>query len=230
MSPTAVNFGTREFYPNHKKEALKMARKGNKTGEWARRHVNDPWVKRAISQGYRSRAVFKFKEIDEQDKLLKTNMVVVDLGSAPGGWSQYIARKLNGNATLIAIDLLPMEPIENVHFIQGDFQEDAVLQKLDKILDGRPIDLVISDMAPNITGVRSSDEALFEGLLDSVLYFCELRLKANSHLLVKLFEGSAAHYFRREVKSRYKSGVVRKPQASRPKSREYYFLAKNRNA
>ena len=207
-----------------------MARKGNKTGEWARRHINDPWVKRATSQGYRSRAVYKFSEIDEQDKLLKDGMVVVDLGSAPGGWSQYIARKFGDKVTIIAVDLLKMDPIEDVHFIQGDFQDEQVLAQIDEILNGRKIDLVISDMAPNITGVRSSDEALYEGLLDSVLYFCEVRLKANSHLLVKLFEGSAAHYFRREVKSRYRSGVVRKPNASRPKSREYYFLAKNRLA
>ena len=205
-----------------------MARKGNKTGEWARRHMNDAYVKRAISQGYRSRAVYKFQEIDEQDKLVKPGMVVVDLGSAPGGWSQYIARKFGDKCTVIAIDLLDMEPIENVQFLKGDFQDETVLQKLDEILAGRAIDLVISDMAPNITGVRSVDEAQYEGLLDSVLYFCELRLKPNSHLLVKLFEGSAAHYFRREVKSRYKSGVVRKPKASRSKSREYYFLAKNR--
>jgi 23S rRNA (uridine2552-2'-O)-methyltransferase len=205
-----------------------MARKGNKTGQWARQHINDPWVKRATSQGYRSRAVFKFKEIAEQDKLLRANMVVVDLGSAPGGWSQYIAQKLGANATIVAIDLLEMDPVEGVHFIQGDFQDESVLAQLDDILDGRPIDLVISDMAPNITGVRSVDEAQYESLLDSVLYFCDQRLKPNSHLLVKLFEGSAAHYFRREVKGRYKSGVVRKPAASRPKSREYYFLAKNR--
>ncbi|MFT7527093.1 MAG: 23S rRNA (uridine2552-2'-O)-methyltransferase [Arenicella sp.] len=207
-----------------------MARKGNKTGEWARRHINDPWVKRATSQGYRSRAVFKFKEISEQDKLIRPNMVIVDLGSAPGGWSQYIARTLGEKATIIAIDLIPMDAIDGVHFIQGDFQDEAVLKELDELLNGRVIDLVISDMAPNITGVRSVDEAQFESLLDSVLYFCELRLKANSHLLVKLFEGTAAHYFRREVKGRYKSGVVRKPIASRPKSREYYFLAKNRVA
>ena len=205
-----------------------MARKGNKTGEWARRHMNDAYVKRAISQGYRSRAVYKFQEIDEQDKLVKPGMVVVDLGSAPGGWSQYIARKFGDKCTVIAIDLLDMEPIENVQFLKGDFQDETVLQKLDEILADRAIDLVISDMAPNITGVRSVDEAQYEGLLDSVLYFCELRLKPNSHLLVKLFEGSAAHYFRREVKSQYKSGVVRKPKASRSKSREYYFLAKNR--
>lgn len=205
-----------------------MARKGNKTGEWARRHMNDSWVKRAISQGYRSRAVYKFQEIDDQDKLVRANMVVVDLGSAPGGWSQYLARKFADRVTIIAIDLLDMEPIEHVHFIKGDFQDEHVLEQVDTLLDGRSIDLVISDMAPNITGVRSVDEAKYEGLLDSVLYFCEQRLKTNSHLLVKLFEGPAAHYFRREVKTRYKSGVVRKPAASRPKSREYYFLAKNR--
>lgn len=205
-----------------------MARKGNKTGEWARRHMNDAYVKKAISHGYRSRAVYKFQEIDEQDKLVKAGMVVVDLGSAPGGWSQYIARKFKDKCTVIAIDLLDMDPIDNVIFLKGDFQDETVLQQLDKILNGRAIDLVISDMAPNITGVRSVDEAQYEGLLDSVLHFCELRLKPNSHLLVKLFEGSAAHYFRREVKTRYKSGVVRKPKASRSKSREYYFLAKNR--
>ena len=207
-----------------------MARKGNKTGEWARRHINDPFVKKATSQGYRSRAVFKFKEIDDQDKLVRPGMVVVDLGSAPGGWSQYIARKYADKVTIIAIDLLAMEAIEHVHFVKGDFQDEDVLAQVDKLLNGRKIDLVISDMAPNITGVRSVDEAQYEGLLDSVLYFCELRLRENSHLLVKLFEGSAAHYFRREIKGRYKSGVVRKPSASRPKSREYYFLAKNRIA
>jgi len=207
-----------------------MARKGNKTGEWARRHMNDAYVKKAISQGYRSRAVYKFKEIDDQDKLVHKGMVVVDLGCAPGGWSQYIARKYGDKCTVIGIDLLDMDPIDNVKFIKGDFQDEDVLKQVDDILDGRPIDLVISDMAPNITGVRSVDEAQYEGLLDSVLYFCEQRLKSHSHLLVKLFEGSAAHYFRREVKGRYKSGVVRKPSASRPKSREYYFLAKGRIA
>jgi 23S rRNA (uridine2552-2'-O)-methyltransferase len=205
-----------------------MARKGNKTGEWARRHINDSYVKKATSQGYRSRAVYKFKEIDEQDSLVKAGMVVVDLGSAPGGWSQYIARKFGDKVTTIAIDLLDMDPIDNVHFLKGDFQDEDILSQVDQLLDGRKIDLVISDMAPNITGIRSSDDALFESLLDSVLYFCEQRLKANSHLLVKLFEGSSSHYFRRQVKGRYKSGVVRKPDASRPKSREYYFLAKNR--
>ena len=142
-----------------------MARKGNKTGQWARRHMNDPWVKKAISQGYRSRAVYKFQEIDDQDKLVRPGMVVVDLGSAPGGWSQYISRKHGSKVTVIAVDLLDMDYLEHVHFIKGDFQDESVLTQIDEILDGRKIDLVISDMAPNITGVRSSDEALYEGCL-----------------------------------------------------------------
>lgn len=203
-----------------------MARKGNKSGEWVKRHINDPYVKKATSQGYRSRAVYKLKEIDEQDKLIKPGMTIVDLGSAPGGWSQYAARKIAGNGKVIAIDLLPMDAVHGVDFILGDFQSDEVLEKLDKMLESRPIDLVISDMAPNITGVRSVDEAQYEGLLDSVLYFCDQRLKRGSHCLVKLFEGAAAHYYRREVKNRFKNGVVRKPNASRSGSREFYFLSR----
>lgn len=204
-----------------------MAKKGNKTGEWARRHINDAWVKRATSEGFRSRAVYKLQQIDQQDALLKPGMRIIDLGAAPGGWSQLMRRQLGEQAQIIAVDLLPMEPIEGVTFLHGDFQSPEILAEIDSILDGAPLDLVISDMAPNITGVRSVDEAQFEGLLDSVLWFCDQRLKPGGHLLVKLFEGSAAHYFRREVKSRFKSGVVRKPDASRPKSREFYFLARD---
>jgi len=203
-----------------------MAKKGNKTGQWARQHINDPYVKKATSQGYRSRAVYKLQEIDEQDKLIRPGMTIVDLGSAPGGWSQYVAKKIAKSGTLIGIDLLPVEPIPNAHLLQGDFQDELVLAQLDEILKKQPIDLVISDMAPNITGISSVDEAAYEGLLDSVFYFCEKRLKTNGNLLVKLFEGSAAHYFRREVKSRFATGVVRKPKASRSKSKEFYFLAK----
>ncbi len=202
-----------------------MAKKGNKTGEWARRHMNDPYVKKATSQGYRSRAVYKLQEIDQQDKLIKPGMTVVDLGAAPGGWSQYVVKTLHGNGQIIAIDLLPIDPIPDVTFLHGDFQDELILAQLDELLAGRPIDLVISDMAPNITGVRSVDEAQFESLLDSVLYFCQQRLKPEGRLLAKLFEGSAAHAFRRAVKSQFKKGVVRKPDASRSKSREYYFLA-----
>lgn len=207
-----------------------MALKGNKKGEWVRRHVNDPYVKRATSQGYRSRAVYKLQEIDEQDSLIKPNMRIIDLGSAPGGWSQYIARKHGRNCKTIAIDLLPMDSLDLVHFLQGDFEDPLILAQVDQLLSGGQADLIISDMAPNITGVRSVDEAQFEGLLEAVLQFSDARLKPGGHLLVKLFEGSAAHYFRREVRKRFKSGVVRKPAASRPGSREFYFLAKHKQA
>ena len=203
-----------------------MARKGNKTGRWAQRHVNDPWVKKATSQGYRSRAVFKLQEIDQQDKLVRSGSVIVDLGSAPGGWSQYIARKYGDRVSVIAIDLLQMQPVDGVDFIQGDFEETAVLSKVDEVLAGRQVDLVISDMAPNITGIRDVDEARFENLLDAVLHFCQQRLRPGGNLLVKLFEGSAAHSFRRNVKPMFASGAVRKPAASRSESREYYFVAR----
>ncbi len=202
-----------------------MARKGNKTGEWARQHLNDPYVKKATSEGYRSRAVYKFQEIEQQDKLIRSGMLIADLGSAPGGWSQYIARRWGDRVKLVAVDLLEMDPLDKVRFIQGDFQDQSVLNLIDEFAQGQRFDLVISDMAPNITGVRSSDEAQYEALLDSVFDFCEARLKPGGNLLVKLFEGSAAHYYRREVKTKFKRGVVRKPKASRPKSREYYFLS-----
>lgn len=202
-----------------------MAKKGNKTGQWARKHINDPFVKRANGEGYRSRAVYKLQEIDQQDKLIKPNSTVVDLGSAPGGWSQYVVKRLDQRGCLVALDLLAMEPVQGATFIQNDFQSEDAFEQIVKALDGRQIDLVISDMAPNITGVRDVDEAQYEGLLESTLWFSDQYLKPGGSLLVKLFEGSAAHFYRREVKSRFKRGVVRKPSASRPQSREFYFLS-----
>jgi 23S rRNA (uridine2552-2'-O)-methyltransferase len=202
-----------------------MAKKGNKTGQWAQKHINDPFVKKANGEGYRSRAVYKLQEIDQQDKLIKPNSTVVDLGSAPGGWSQYVAKKLDDRGCLVAIDLLAMEPVHGATFIQDDFQSDEAFEQIVQALDGRQLDLVISDMAPNITGIRDVDEAQYEGLLESVLWFCDQYLKPGGSLLVKLFEGSAAHFYRREVKTRFKRGVVRKPAASRSQSREFYFLS-----
>lgn len=201
-----------------------MAKKGNKTGRWAQKHINDPFVKKATGQGYRSRAVYKLEEIDQQDKLIKPHSLVVDLGSAPGGWSQYAAKIIDHNGALVAIDLLAMEPINGVTFIQDDFQTDEAFEKIMEALNGRKPDLVISDMAPNITGIRDVDEAQYEGLLDSVLWFSDQYLKEGGSLLVKLFEGAAAHYYRAQVKNRFKRGVVRKPAASRSESREFYYL------
>ena len=207
-----------------------MARKSNKSGQWAKQHLKDPYVKKANGEGYRSRAVYKLQEIDRQDKLIKPGMTIVDLGCAPGGWCQYIAREYQQTCRLIGIDLLPTDPLDGMCFIQGDFQDEKVLAELDAHLTGKSIDLVLSDMAPNITGIRSADEANFEELLGSILTFCEARLKQNGQLLTKLFEGNSAHLFRRDVKQYFKSGVVRKPVASRPQSREYYFLARQKKA
>lgn len=205
-----------------------MARKGKKNKQWVNQHINDPFVKKAMGQGYRSRAVYKFSEIDQQDKLLKPGITVLDLGAAPGGWSQYAAKKIGDNGLLVAIDLLDMEPIHNTHFIKGDFQDESVLNQIKEIVGNRAIDLVISDMAPNITGIRDVDDARYESILDSVLAFCEQNLRQNGNLLVKLFEGAAAHGFRRECNKMFKNGMVRKPDASRSKSREYYYLAKSK--
>lgn len=210
------------------KQVSCMVRKNKKNKQWVNQHINDPFVKKATGQGYRSRAVYKFIEIDQQDKLIKQGMTILDLGSAPGGWSQYIAKKIGEAGKLIAIDLLDMELIHNTHFIKGDFQDKSVLVQISQLIGKRPIDLVISDMAPNITGIRDVDEARYENILESVLVFCQRNLKQNGNLLVKLFEGSAAHNFRRECNKMFKSGLVRKPDASRSKSREYYYLAKSK--
>lgn len=190
------------------------------------RHLNDPYVKKATGQGYRSRAVYKLQEIDQQDNLLAKASLVADLGAAPGGWSQYIARNYP-KTTLIALDLLPMEPIDGVQFVQGDFTDPDTTEKLVEATGDRQFDLVISDMAPNITGIRDVDAARYEGLLESVLYFCENNLKPGGHLLVKLFEGRAAQLHREQTRRLFQRNMVRKPQASRSNSKEFYYLSMN---
>ena len=213
-----------------------MAKRTKSSNQWMTRQKKDVFARRAASEGLVSRAHFKLEQMDQRFRLLQRGMVVLELGAAPGGWTRYVADKIGDKTDrgrVVAVDFRPITAPASVVVIEGEAgttQIDAqIARELATATGSEPrCDLVISDMAPNITGVRSSDEALYEGLMDSVLYFCEPRLKANSHLLVKLFEGSAAHYFRREIKSRYKSGVVRKPKASRPKSREFYFLARNR--
>ncbi len=202
-----------------------MARKGNKTGEWARRHMNDSYVKKAISQGYRSHAVYKFQEINDQDKLLKAGMVVVDLGSAPGGWSQYISRQYGDKCTLIAIDLLDMPPIEHVHFIQGDFQDEDVLAQLDEILDGRKIDLVISDMAPNMSGMNAVDQPRSIYLVELALDMSRRVLAQGGVFASKVFQGEGFDELFRDTRQSFDKVLTRKPKASRPRSREVYLVA-----
>lgn len=198
-----------------------------KTKQWAQRHINDTFVKKAQGQGYRSRAVYKLEEIDQQDNLIKSKFRIADLGSAPGGWSQYILRQKKHNK-IVAIDLLEMGQLDGVTFIQGDFTDPDAIARMVEVNDGEKFDLVISDMAPNITGIKDVDEARYDGILESIRYFCEENLKTKGNLLVKLFEGHAANMHRAATKKMFEKNIVRKPLASRSNSKELYFLSLNK--
>lgn len=194
--------------------------------QWMQEHFDDEYVKMAQIQGYRSRAVFKLAEIQEKDTLIKPGMNVVDLGAAPGGWSQYARQHLGKSNKLIALDILPMEPIDGVDFIQGDFCEQSVMDELFGALDGMTVNLVMSDMAPNMSGNKAIDQP-------RSLYLCELALDAaksilskNGCFLVKVFQGAGFDEFHRDVQSQFAKVVIRKPKASRPRSNEVYILAK----
>ena len=202
-----------------------MAR-SKSSGKWLQEHFHDEFVKRSQQEGYRSRAVYKLEEIDQKDHLLKPGMTLIDLGAAPGGWAQYAARKLGAKGRIIALDILPMEPLDNVEFIQGDFLEDEVLaQLLDTLGDSRP-ELVISDMAPNMSGMQAVD-------IPRALYMAELALdlscqvlKPGGNLLVKMFQGEGSDEYLKQVRTHFTTVVMRKPRASRDRSREIYMLAK----
>ena len=196
--------------------------------QWMMEHVNDVYVQRAKAEGYRSRAAYKLIEIAARDKLLKPGMVVVDLGAAPGGWSQVAAGKLGARGRVIAVDVLPMAPLPHVTFLQGDFREDAVVAALERELAGRPIDLVLSDMSPNISGIAMSDQARAMHLAELALEFAVKHLKPGGSLLVKVFQGSGFQEFLREMRGRFKQVVTRKPEASRGRSNELYLLGKDR--
>jgi 23S rRNA (uridine2552-2'-O)-methyltransferase len=198
--------------------------------QWMMEHVNDVYVQRAKAEGYRSRAAYKLLEVAARDKLLKQGMVVVDLGAAPGGWSQVAAAKAGASGRVIALDLLPMEALRNVTFLQGDFCEDAVVQALERELAGRPIDLVLSDMSPNISGITLSDQARAMHLAELALEFAATHLKPGGNLLVKVFQGSGFQEFLREMRSRFTHVATRKPEASRGRSNELYLLGKDRKA
>ena len=184
-------------------------------------HVNDPYVQRAQKDGYRSRAAYKLLEIDERDHLLKSGMVVVDLGATPGGWSQVAAAK---GARVIALDLLPLHPISGVEFILGDFREDSVLAQLEERLGGKRIGLVISDMAPNMSGIDSADQARAMHLAELALDFSVNHLQPGGAFLVKLFQGVGFEEYIKLVRSHFARVVTRKPKASRDRSSEQYLL------
>jgi 23S rRNA (uridine2552-2'-O)-methyltransferase len=199
--------------------------KKNKTSkQWMREHVNDPFVQLAKKEGYRSRAAYKLLEIDAKDRLLKPGTVVVDLGATPGGWSQVAAAKVGRSGKVIALDLLPLDPLAGVDFIQGDFREDAVLRQLEDFLQGKPVGLVISDMAPNICGVASADQARALHLAELAMDFALEHLKPEGSFLVKVFQGAGFEDFHKLMRSRFAAVVTRKPKASRDRSSELYLL------
>lgn len=193
--------------------------------QWMTEHVTDPYVQRAQKEGYRSRAAYKLLEIAERDHLLKPGTVVVDLGATPGGWSQVAAAS---GCRVIALDLLPMHPLPGVEFIQGDFREDAVLQALEASLAGRPVDLVISDMAPNISGIGVADQARAMHLAELALDFASNHLRPGGAFLVKVFHGAGFDDFMRQMRGHFAKVVARKPKASRDRSSEQYLLGLER--
>ena len=192
--------------------------------QWMREHINDPYVQMAQKDGYRSRAAYKLLEIDERDHLIKAGMVVVDLGATPGGWSQVVANKIGDKGKVIALDLLPLAPLARVEFILGDFREDNVLAQLEEKLEGKQIGLVISDMAPNISGIDSADQARSIHLAELALEFASQHLKPGGAFVVKVFQGSGFEAYVKLMRTHFKKVVSRKPKASRDRSSEVYML------
>lgn len=193
---------------------------------WLREHVNDAYVQRARAEGYRSRASFKLMEIDDKDHLIRSGEVVVDLGATPGGWSQVVAKRMKGKGRVIALDLLEMDPLHGVDFIQGDFREENVLQQVEKMLAGEKVGLVLSDMAPNMSGILLSDQARVMHLAELGLEFSRNWLKPDGAFLVKVFQGYGFDEFVREMRQVFKTVSSRKPDASRDRSAELYLLGK----
>lgn len=196
------------------------------SSRWMAEHFEDEYVKMAQAQGYRSRAVFKLKEIQEKDQLIKPGMNIVDLGAAPGGWSQFARQLLGKKNKLIALDILPMDAIEGVDFIQGDFREESVLNQLNEVLEDLPVNLVMSDMAPNMSGNRGVDQPRAIYLGELALETARSVLTKDGSFLVKLFHGEGFEAYQNEVQRSFSKVVIRKPKASRPRSNEVYILAK----
>lgn len=194
---------------------------------WLREHFGDAFVRQAQALGLRSRAAFKLLEIDQRDRLLRPGLTVVDLGAAPGGWAQVAADKVGPGGQVVALDLLPIEPLPGVTVLQGDFTEQAVLDRLLGELDGRPVDLVLSDMAPNMSGMKAVDQPRAALLAELALDCARQVLRPKGDLLLKMFQGEGFDPLLAELRAAFTKVVVRKPKASRPRSREVYLLARN---
>ncbi|WP_256077445.1 RlmE family RNA methyltransferase [Massilia sp. YIM B04103] len=199
---------------------------------WLHDHINDPYVKAAKKDGYRARAAYKLKEIDEDEKLIHSGQLIVDLGCTPGSWGQYTRRKLAGkegggiNGTIIGLDILPMEPIADMHFIQGDFREQEILDQLAEVLQGRKADLVLSDMAPNLSGIATADAARMEDLIDIAIEFSQHHLKPGGSLLVKCFKDMGFTQIYEKFRQEFNVVKQKKPKASRDKSSEIFLLGR----
>lgn len=196
--------------------------------QWLREHFNDEYVQRAQQEGYRSRAVYKLLEIQKRDRIIKPGMTVVDLGAAPGGWSEIVRNLVGKNGRVIATDILPMDPIGGVDFVQGDFHEDAVFEKLMEIIGNQPVDLVLSDMAPNMSGMDAVDQPRSMYLVELALDMARQILKPGGDMLVKVFQGEGSEAYFKELRSEFERLMIRKPKASRPRSSEVYALARGR--
>jgi 23S rRNA (uridine2552-2'-O)-methyltransferase len=202
-----------------------MAR--NKSSKaWMHEHVTDPYVRQAKQAGYRSRAAYKLLELAQQDRLIRPGMLVVDLGASPGGWSQVAAELVGPKGRVLAVDILDMQPVPGVEFVQGDFREDAALHALEARLEGARVDLVLSDMAPNISGIGMVDQARSAHLGELALEFALKWLKPDGNLLVKAFQGEAYNELRENMRRHFRQVLTRKPQASRSRSAEMYLLAR----
>ena len=197
--------------------------KSSKT--WLKEHFEDKYVLQSQQDGYRSRAIYKLIEINEKDRLIKPGMTVIDLGAAPGGWSQFAAKQVGKNGNVIALDILPMDPLDDVQFIEGDFREDDVLERLMSVIGNDKADLVFSDMAPNISGMGVVDNPRAYYLAELALDLAEKTLKPGGSLLVKLFQGEGFDEYLKSMKNTFSRVVIRKPKASRQRSREIYALA-----
>ena len=195
---------------------------------WMQEHLTDEFVKRAQREGYRARSAYKLMEIDDKDKLFKPGMTVVDLGATPGSWSQVVVQRLHGKGRVIALDLLEMQPLSGVEFLQGDFREEDVLKKLEEMLAGKKIDLVIADMAPNMSGINLVDQASVAYLAELALEFSLKWLKPEGNFLVKVFVGTGFDDIVRNMKQSFEKVVTRKPKASRDRSSEIYLLGLKR--
>jgi len=196
---------------------------------WLQEHFDDVYVKKAHAEGYRSRAVYKLKEVDDKESLLHPGMTVVDLGAAPGGWAQYVSEKLQGRGFIVALDVLAMDSLPDINFIQGDFRDDDVLQKLNNLIPERGVDLLLSDMAPNMSGSTAIDIPRAMYLVELAFDFAEKMLKPGGTMLIKIFHGSGFDDLVKQARASFEKVVIRKPSASRSRSKETYLLAKGYN-